>query len=347
MKRVLITGCCGVLGENLVHYLAGKHEFELFGLDLFPANEAISTAVSFYQGDITNTDDLRRALQNIDIVVHAASASPAYSREKIFNIVVEGTRQVLEQSLAQGVERVVYVSSTAVYGIPDKMPMTEEDDIQPFHDPYNQAKAQAERLCQEYREHGLIVPILRPRTFLGPNRLGTFAMLFDWAQEGRHFPILGSGHNRYQFLDVEDLCLAIYLCLVKPDETVNDTFNIGAEDFGSMKESYQAVLTEAGFGKKIRCIPARPAMLILDFLSRLNLTPLYKRLYRKVHLDYYVSTDKAKKALGFKAKYSNTETLVRSYLWYVNNQHQLSQEGGNRNNARWNQGALKLAKIFF
>jgi len=82
----------------------------------------------------------------------------------------------------------------------------------------------AEGLCEEFRRQGLCVPILRPKSFIGPERLGVFSMLYEWARDGKSFPILGRGDNPYQFLDVEDLCEAIWLCATLPDEVVNDTF---------------------------------------------------------------------------------------------------------------------------
>ena len=63
--------------------------------------------------------------------------------------------------------------------------------------------------------------------------------------------MIGSGKNRYQLFDVEDLCDAIYLCATLEKEKVNDTFNVGAKDYTTMGEDYQAVLDYAGFKKKI------------------------------------------------------------------------------------------------
>ena len=63
--------------------------------------------------------------------------------------------------------------------------------------------------------------------------LGVFALLYDWAKDGKNFPMIGSGDNRYQLLDVEDLCEAVRLCLTLDKKTVNDTFNIGAAEFTS------------------------------------------------------------------------------------------------------------------
>jgi len=90
------------------------------------------------------------------------------------------------------------------------------------------------------------VPVIRPKSFVGPERLGVFALFYDWVADGHGFPMIGSGNNRYQLLDVEDLCDAIYLCATQEAEKVNDTFNIGAKEFKTMKEDYQAVLDHAG-----------------------------------------------------------------------------------------------------
>jgi nucleoside-diphosphate-sugar epimerase len=75
----------------------------------------------------------------------------------------------------------------------------------------------------EYRAKGLLVPILRPKSFAGPERLGVFDLLYDWALDKRNFPMIGSGKNRYELQDVEDLCQAISLCMTLPAERINDT----------------------------------------------------------------------------------------------------------------------------
>jgi nucleoside-diphosphate-sugar epimerase len=124
----------------------------------------------------------------------------------------------------------------------------------------------AEEVCLEYRKKGMTVPILRPKSFIGPERLGVFALLYDWAKDGKNFPMIGSGNNRYQLLDVYDLCEAIYLCLTLDNSFVNDTFNIGAKEFATMRQDYQAVLNHAGFKKKIIPFPAGLVILALRLL---------------------------------------------------------------------------------
>src|SRR4029453_9124655 len=118
--------------------------------------------------------------------------------------------------------RFIQISSTAVYGIPDHHPLSETD---PLHGvgPSREAKREAEAVRLEYRRRGMRVPILRPVTFVGPERLGVFALLYEWASEGRGFPMVGNGKNHLQFLDVEDLCDAINLAATVDPAVARDT----------------------------------------------------------------------------------------------------------------------------
>jgi nucleoside-diphosphate-sugar epimerase len=257
-----------------------------------------------------------------------------------------GTRNVLECAQACGVERVVHVSSTAVYGIPDHHPLREDDRLDGVG-PYGVAKIEAEQECLKYREKGMCVPIIRPKSFIGPERLGVFALFYDWAREGHGFPMIGSGSNRYQLLDVEDLCDAIYKCLTLDTAIVNDTFNIGAREFATMREDYQAVLDEAGFGRKIRPLPAEPVIWTLRFLEALKLSPLYKWVYETASKDSFVAIEKAENQLGFAPRYSNKEALIRNYRWYLANYDKFKDASGVSHRVPWKQGILRFAKVFF
>jgi nucleoside-diphosphate-sugar epimerase len=194
----------------------------------------------------------------------------------------------------------------------------------------------------------MCIPILRPKSFVGPERLGVFALLYDWARSGHNFPIIGRGRNRYQLLDVADLCDAIYLVATGDRERVNDTFNIGAAEFRTLREDFQAVLDEAGFGKKIVPLPiVTPLIWTLRALEALHLSPLYKWVYETVSKDSFVSIEKAQRVLGFAPRYSTSEALVRNYRWYVDHLDQFAGSAGVSHRVPWKQGALGLAKRLF
>ena len=345
-KRFLITGGAGFLGINLVRYLLGKGQ-QVTSLDIAPFNYPdVQDKIRDVQGDTRKREDVREAVKAADIVVHAAAALPLYKPADIISTDVDGTRIVLDEAMHAGIRRVIHISSTAVYGIPDHHPLVEEDELMGVG-PYGEAKVKAEEVCQSYRAKGLCVPILRPKSFIGPERLGVFAMLYEWARDGHNFPILGRGDNPYQYLDVEDLCDVIWLCATLPDDVVNDTFNIGAKEFGTPRTDFQAVLDHAGYGKRVIPIPEGPAIWALRVLEFFHLSPLYKWIYETVGKESFVSIDKAERMLGFAPKYSNQDALIRNYDWFVQHGESLAGESGVTHRVPWRQGALRLAKLFF
>jgi len=345
-QEFLITGGSGFLGINLVrHLLAGQQRVTVLDIADFDYPD-VRERVRFIRGDIRNPEDVRSAMEGVDIVVHAAAALPLYKPEDIYSTDVTGTRIVLEEAARRKIKRFIHVSSTAVYGIPDHHPLLETDRLVGVG-PYGEAKVLAETVCGEYRSKGMCLPILRPKSFIGPERLGVFAMLYEWARDRHNFPILGKGDNPYQYLDVEDLCETIRLCAVLPEDVVNDTFNIGAKEFGTPRSDFQAVLDEAGHGKRVISLPERPVIMVLRLLELMRLSPLYKWIYETAGKESFVSIQKAEKKLGFKPKYSNRDALIRNYRWYLANAGRLTGASGISHRVPWSQGILKLAKAFF
>jgi nucleoside-diphosphate-sugar epimerase len=345
-EKVLVTGGSGFLGINLIRYLKGKGVTGIRSIDLEPFDYPEKAEVDAVVGDIRDVEALRKVMEGVTWVVHTAAALPLYTEQDIMTTDVDGTRNVMTLAREAGVRRAVMISSTAVYGIPDHHPLVETDRLIGVG-PYGRAKILAEEVCLEARQQGLCVPIIRPKSFVGPERLGVFALLYDWAYTGHGFPMIGSGKNRYQLLDVEDLCEAIWLTLTRDEEVVNDTFNIGAKIFGTMREDYQAVLDEAGYGKRIRGFPAAPMIWALRFLECLRLSPLYKWVYETACEDSFVSIEKAGRVLGYAPKFSNRDALVRNYRWYVANRETFKNASGVSHRVPWKQGILRFAKIFF
>lgn len=345
-KHYLITGGAGFLGINLIRFLLNKGN-TITSLDFAAFDYPdVKDKITIIRGDIRDRNAIDTAMENVDIVVHTAAALPLYKKEDIFSTDIDGTKNVVDSAFKHNVERVIHVSSTAVYGIPDHHPLIENDKLDGVG-PYGKAKIKAEEVCLDYRKKGMCIPVVRPKSFIGPERLGVFALFYDWAKDGRNFPMIGSGKNRYQLLDVEDLCNAIYLCATLDKDKVNDTFNIGAKDFTTMGEDYQAVLDYAGYGKKVIPFPAAPMILTLRFLEFLHLSPLYKWVYETACEDSFVSIEKARNILGYKPQFSNKDALVRNYKWYIENLPNFQKSTGISHRAPWGQGILKLAKQFF
>jgi nucleoside-diphosphate-sugar epimerase len=343
-RHVLVTGGAGFLGINLIRYLLARGH-AVTSLDREPFGYPEAGSIREVRGDIRDPEAVRRALAGVDVVVHGAAALPLYAEQEILSTDIGGTRTVVEQAVRAGVERFVHISSTAVYGVPDHHPLFEDDQLVGVG-PYGKAKIAAERICEGYRDQ-MIVPILRPKTFIGPERLGVFALLYDWAHTGHNFPIPGKGSNLYQYLDVEDLCDAIFRAATHSGEHISDTFNVGATDFGTFKGDFQAVLDHAGHGKRVVSLPAMPAIWVLRALDRLGLSPLYPWVYETTIKDSFVATEKAQRVLGWQPRYSNIQALIRNYDWYVANLGTFARQSGVTHRVPWKQGALALAKRLF
>ncbi|MBA3392020.1 MAG: NAD-dependent epimerase/dehydratase family protein [Deltaproteobacteria bacterium] len=339
--RWLVTGGAGFFGINLIRHLL-KRGGDVTSLDRQPFDYPERSKITEVVGDIRNHADVIRAVDGCDVVVHAAAALPLYPPDEIHTIDVDGTRTVIE---ATGNRRIVHISSTAVYGVPDHHPLLESDKMTGVG-PYGTAKVEAEHVCIGARAAGREIAVLRPKSFVGPERLGVFALLYEWAREGRDFPLLGKGTNRYQLLDVHDLCTATVLAGTLPADRANDTFNIGAHEFTTLREDFQAVLDAAGHGARMRALPIAPALWALRKLEAMKLSPLYPWIYETVTEDSYVSIEKARTQLGWSPRYSNKAALVRNYRWYCDNADRLGGSGVTHR-VPWKQGALALAKLAF
>ncbi|MEI5100020.1 NAD-dependent epimerase/dehydratase family protein [Streptomyces sp. PmtG] len=254
---------------------------------------------------------------------------------------------VADAAAAHGVRRLVYLSSTSVYGLPDVVPTPESHPVAP-EDTYGRAKVDAESACSKAASDELSVTVLRPKTFIGPGRLGLFSLLFEWAAAGRNFPVLGSGDVIAQLCSTEDVAAAVELVLAAPQGEANDVYNIASVEFGSLRDDFQAVLDAAGHGKRVISIPMGPAVPVLQALARMRLSPVYRRLVHKLRSDSYVSIDKARAELGFEPRQSSEEAILSAFTWWLERQgDEELHTPGNASNNRWRQGALGLARVLF
>lgn len=341
--RILVTGGSGFLGINLIRFLLARGH-EIRSWDIAPFDYPERDRIDELHGDIRDLSLHERGFAGIDAVVHCAAALPLCSEEEIFSTDVGGTKLLLRSAEDKGIARFVHISSTAVYGVPDHHPLFEHDPMVGVG-PYGSAKIEAERAIDAFRARGLTVPVLRPKSFVGPERLGAFELLYDFAVTGHGFPVLGNGQNLYQLLDVDDLCQAIWLCLSASSERVNDTFNVGAGRFGTLRQGFQAVLDQAGFGKHVVGFPLAPAVATLRALEALHLSPLYKWIYETAGKDSFVSIDKIGDRTGFVPQYSNEDALLRNFDWYVANRGRISAKAGVSHRVPWKKGALGLVKL--
>lgn len=335
----LVTGGSGYFGLLLVQELRRRgHEVRV--LDLSDADDR-PPEVALVQGDIRDAATVRRALDGVDVVFHNVAQVPLAKDPEAFQSVnVGGTRLLLDLCLELGVRKVVSTSSSAVFGIPRSNPVTETTVPAPA-EAYGQAKLDAEHLCHDAAARGLDVTIIRPRTILGFGRLGIFTVLFDWIEAGTDVFVLGKGDNRYQFVHARDLADACLRAAERPGPTV---YNIGARDFGTMREALEALAVHAGTGSRVRSLPVRPASLAMQTVSRVGLAPFAAYHWIMYSKSMWFDTAKAEAELGWTATASNEDMLIETYDWYLANRASLGGGGRSHHRSPVREGALRVAR---
>lgn len=338
MTRALVTGGSGYFGTLLVRHLREQG----VAVAVFDLNDAWDRPadVQFFQGDIRDPAAIATASEGMDWVFHNVAQVPLAKDRALFDSVnEEGTRHMLQAAQRSRVAKVVYTSSSAVYGVPGTNPVTEGTPPKP-DEAYGRAKHRGEMLCHEFAAQGLDVSIVRPRTIMGAGRLGIFQIIFEWVRLGRNLPVLGRGDNRYQFVHADDLAAACAAAARRPGATL---YNCGAEQFGTMRELLEGLCAHAGTGSRVVGVPMSPAVWGMRAASALGLSPLgpyHSLMYGR---SMYFDIAKARRELGWRPLYSNAQMIVESYDWYLSRRDEvLRQSGLSHHRSAVKQGILGL-----
>ncbi len=334
----LVTGGSGYFGSLLLCRLLERdgqcRVFDINDADDRPVN------VEFLQGDIRDYAAIRAACEGIDVVHHNVAQVPLAKDRHLFESVnVQGTENLLKAALDAGCHKVIYTSSSAVYGIPERNPVTETMIPQPRED-YGRAKLEGEQLCQRFAGQGLDVSIIRPRTIIGHGRLGIFQILFEWIREGVNVPVLGRGDNVYQFIHADDLAEA---CILAGESAGPAVYNCGTDRYGTMREVLEGLIAHAGTRSRVKSVPMNLAILGMKITSTLGLSPLGAYHALMYGRSMYFDITRARTELGWQPKYSNEEMFAQSYDWYLANRERvLATTGGSHHRRPVKQGILRL-----
>jgi nucleoside-diphosphate-sugar epimerase len=341
--RVLITGGSGYFGALLRDRLVARGQ-RVRVFDRVDATDR-PESVEFVPGDIRDGARVQAACAGCEVVYHCVAQVPLAKDRALFESVnVQGTENLLRAARAAKVRKVIYVSSSAVFGVPRANPVTEQTPPAPG-EAYGRAKLAGERLCAEHGRQGLDVTVIRPRTIMGHGRLGIFQILFEWIREGYNVPVLGRGDNRYQFVHADDLAEACRLAAARPGPAM---YNCGAESFGTMREVLEQLCAHAATGSRVRSVPARPAVWLMQLTSALGLSPLGPYHAMMYGQSFYFDITRARAELGWTPKFSNNQMFIQSYDWYLRHRESvLHSAGASHHRSAVKQGILSLVKHCF
>jgi nucleoside-diphosphate-sugar epimerase len=322
----LITGGSGYLGVAVARKLIERGD-EVRVYDLAPSDR-LPESVEFLEGDVRDVEGLGSAVNGCDVIHHLVGIMPQFRapKETMRAVNVGGMENVLRAASAANVKRVVFVSSSEVYGRPRFIPIRETDPLEPIGE-YGRNKVAAEDVCRKYSgATSLEVVILRPPTIAGPEmNEPTFLRNMEMARRG-HFFCVGRGDHRFQMIHVDDAAEACVRASRK-DGIDGEAFNIGAEGTLPFRRQLEEIAQHLGKTPRVRSIPTALFKLVTKILRPIGLSPLEPDHLHLLYADFVMDVSKAKEKLGWVPVKTDLQTLIDTYDWYESTRSKCSYEG--------------------
>ncbi len=239
MELCLVTGGCGFIGSHIVEELA-RQGYRVRVIDSLIKGKLKSIKylidsgkVEYIEGDVRYRDAVDKAMKDVDYVFHLAGVHiqrSAESPEECINYNITGSYNVFKSALDHNVKRVVFSSSSSVYGDPKTLPMREDSPIEP-NEPYGASKWMCEKLLEYLAKKGLKYNALRYFNVYGPRQAAhayytTVVTAFVNRVLNNESPVIdGKGDQSMDFSHVSDVVRANLLAMKSDVE--NDVFNVG------------------------------------------------------------------------------------------------------------------------
>ncbi|MGA2682447.1 MAG: SDR family NAD(P)-dependent oxidoreductase [Candidatus Bathyarchaeia archaeon] len=299
--RVLVTGGAGFIGSHMVDRLV-KDGCDVRVIDNLSTGsldniQGLLSAgkVDFVKGDIRDVSDVEKSVAGVDAVIHfAAVTSVPFSvanPELTFDVNLAGTLNLIQASVQAKVGRFVFVSSCAVFGDPESLPVREEYQPDPIS-PYAESKLLAERYCLGFQDRQLLQGVvLRFFNVYGPRQgmndySGVITRFIERIRKKEPLVVYGDGSQTRDFVNVYDVVDAV-LASVKSRDAEGEVFNVGSGQPTSINDLAKTLLELAGVDLMIRYEKSRTG----DIKNS------------------YADISKAKKLLGFEPKVSLRDGL--------------------------------------
>jgi nucleoside-diphosphate-sugar epimerase len=317
----LITGGSGFLGNLIARRLHARGE-RVRILDVWE-DPSRPLEIEFVKCDIRDVNGVAAAMRGVDVVHHNVALVPlTKAGAEFWSVNVDGSRIAAERAVKVGVKTFIHMSSSAIFGAPEKCPVTNDSPIHPV-EIYGRAKLAGELAVRAIAEKGQMpLIVIRPRTILGEGRLGIFQILFQWISENRKIYVIGNGNQKFQFVHAHDLMDAYLLAM---DAGKPGVYNVGTDRFGTLRESLEHVISHARSTSRVASLPAGITINTLRVLYWLRLRPLapwhYLTYHKAFHFDVQPLLD-----LGWKPRYSNDEMFRERWDWFVQNKDRLAAE---------------------
>ena len=346
MARQLVVGGSGFIGSRLTQALVDDgNQVRIFDV-LKP--EFDREACEYLCGDVRDRDAISAAMAGVDVVFHCAAQQPVSQKNTrtaamlMQEVNVEGTFNVLAAARNSRISKVIFVSSSAIYGVPAENPITDQTSPRPIED-YGRSKLAAERHCRDFAGGGLDVTIIRPPPVMGAGRLGVFQILFDWISRGYNIPVLGCGDQLQQWIHIDD---CIDACRCAADRAGSAQYNIGAPAERTLRQLLEGLIRHAGSSSKVRSFPRRAVevgIICGSWLGVLPIAPFHALTYGA---SAFADVTSVRRELGWQARHDQVTMFQSAYDWYVARRTEIAaRETGSQHQRAPDQRLMRLGRF--
>ncbi|MDD3818994.1 MAG: NAD(P)-dependent oxidoreductase [Actinomycetota bacterium] len=325
--KLLVTGGTGFTGSKLVEYLIDKGH-DVIALDNQKGimyDYLLGKGANIVLGSVTDRETVKKSLEGVEGVFHLAAAFRQVNatQKTYWDVNVEGTRIVCEESLKRPVRKFVYCSTQGVHGNIKNPPGDENSPIEPA-DYYQYTKYEGEKVVREFAAKGLKSVIIRPTAIYGPGDPERFFFLFRFAKKGK-FYMFGNGKAFYHPVYIDNLNDGFYLAF-ESDKNNAEAYIIGDKEYFTIKELVKKVARSMDKEVKFIQLPFAP-LYALACICEVICKPfkISPPLFRR-RVDWYrqnraFKIDKAMNELNYNPQVGIDEGLKRTAQWYIENNY--------------------------
>ncbi len=320
---ILVTGATGFLGSALTTALLQKNKDEVRVLvrDKKKAQEQFGNAVSVVEGEITEEDKVRQAVEGVSVIYHLVGRlyHPSVPAELYRETHVKGTEIILKASQGQSqLSRFVHCSTTGVHGVTGNRPAAEEAPFAPTN-PYEETKLEGELLAlKAYKEQHLPVTVIRPGLVYGPGDLHLLSF-FSTIKKGLP-PLIDGGKALIYPVYIDDMTDAFLLSAEKK-EAIGHSYNIAGNFAVTFKDLSRAIAHSLGKELPPVSIPLWMANSASDVFSVIpgikgEDAPLTRSRVKFLTNSRHYSIERARRELGYEPKIGLEDGMKLTAAWY-------------------------------
>ena len=304
---ILIVGANGFFGNQL-QKLFLKKKVQFFASDITLEGENFL--------DVRNISSIREIIKKYDIkTIINCSCEPATckSKEKLWNTNVEGNKNLIKISSELNIKKYIFISTSAIWVKDYIKPVDESEEYHPIEN-YGKSKVKAEKDIISSNLNNWT--IFRVPMIVSKERLGVLSLLFDLIITNKKIPLLGSGKNILQFIHADDLSNYIYLSLNKIEKNI---YNVGSEENISLRGLIEKLIISSNSQSKIITIKDIGFSLILNFLNKLNLSPLNIYHLNMLKYSFTMNSKKIYEAYNFRPRVKTSDMISEALKNYKKN----------------------------